>query len=218
MPTNHTNKKQTATAEVGQLSCMPRTQRSARRSGVTSRLKRIIRQLENIELGLGDLADELAELCRRHPELGELNGNSRRHSAVRRHSETMALALAERGALEVQLEWLNDGRARVWIDGHELELSRKLGLLLECLKRDDSDSDDFVAWKPRAEVLAWFQKAEPEGMEDHQLDNLVWRLREELRLQAGLHHEFVQVNRERGLRFALKRPGGKWLLNVGLAP
>lgn len=182
-----------------------------KRTGPAIRLKRLIRQLENVELALGNVADDLAELTRRHPELADVTGTPLRRTAQRRRSDALALALAQRGALEVHLEWMPDARARVWIDGHELELPQKLGLLLECLKRAEGQGEDgFIPWKPRADVLAWFQKHDGVALEDHQLDNLVWRLREELGTQAGLHPEFVQVNRERGLRFALRLSAPAW--------
>ncbi|HTZ19311.1 MAG TPA: hypothetical protein VMC06_00385 [Opitutaceae bacterium] len=116
---------------------------------------------------------------------------------------------AAAGAAELKVFELPNGDYEFRIDGHRLKLSPRLGALLKILARavspDGASPDALVPWKSRLQVRLALATKLGQPITNHALNGLVFRLREELRLQINLHRDIVRVHPVHGLRFAVQR-------------
>ena len=161
----------------------------------------LVEQIDTVGLVVDDIKQTLGDLAQTKPELNALlqpvKGKSWRKNG--------AAGLAEKYASSVELKWRPDS-AVVVIDGQSLILSPKPGILLEILLAEDSSpsANPRNGWRTRPELVRQLGKQTGSFVSKHALENLISRLKKELRLQARLGG-LVEKDRRLGVRIALKK-------------
>ncbi len=174
-------------------------------------LREITRGLDRTSEKIDQYEVALQEALKPYWEAGHQHGVSMpwpRAEMIAKFKEVLASAVkAAEGVFELKLDWRPPGWAVARIDGKEVRLAPSVASLLEVLAADNGRSIDALdGWKTREEVKQQLEKRTGRQTSDHALNTLVWRLRQALWQQAGLHKESVQINpRKHWLRFALKR-------------
>jgi hypothetical protein len=139
------------------------------------------------------------------------NGAGRSPKRGRRHADAIKLRTltAAAGAASLSAEALPSGKYSVRVNGGDaFELPPLLGDLLTILASDTGRSDDeFVPFKTRQSVIKKLAGLTGAPMEFRTLNQAVYRLRAELLERGKVNPDYVQVNRRRGMRFALRTGG-----------
>ena len=111
-------------------------------------------------------------------------------------------------AYNLEIQSRPDGSAVFSIDGgRKFVLAQQLAEVLRFIasgEKDRSGSDLLVGWRSRTEVLSFLADSAGRSYEPRYLNNLVHRLRMALK-KADYHCDLIQTNRQKGVRFALKR-------------
>ena len=183
-------------------------------------IRRVTRDLATIARKLEDLIGEVDRLGRRVERLGDAartqGGSPGRTPAGHppyatrgtRDPRTRALlAEAKCGAHAFSLDWCSDGSAMVSVNhGEAFHLAPLLAALLAILaSKTGDDGGPLVGWKTRKEVLVRLAKKFGRKRQARALNQLVYRLRNELEAQ-GVNRYLLQTKSRAGLRFALQLP------------
>jgi len=161
----------------------------------------LVEQIDTLSLAVDDIKQRLSDLAEEKPDLNAILQPVKRPPKRRPDPPVPSVAYP----LTVALKWgPNSVEAR--IDAQSVRLSPKLGLLLESLLADDmgGTSDARSGWKTRAELVVRLGKLTGKAVTKHALENLISRLKKELRNQARLDL-LVQSDQRLGVRFALRK-------------
>ncbi len=118
-----------------------------------------------------------------------------------------SVASAVPGITLLHFDWQPDGSAVAYLDGKPVRLSAAPASLLQVLEEDTGlVTDALVGWKSLAEVKERMAKKTGQVLSTGGLNNVVYRLRQALWTQAGLHNDYIQRKPRKGLiRFARRR-------------
>jgi hypothetical protein len=161
----------------------------------------LVEQIDTVGLAVDDIKQTLGDLAREKPDLNALLLPVK----GKRPRGTDATSQAPAYARSVHVKWgLNSAVAH--IDGQSIALTPRLGSLLGLLVAQDGDlpANAGHGWKTREELALRLGRHNGKPVTRHALENLISRLKKELRQQAGLE-AFVQCDRRLGVRFALQR-------------
>ena len=161
----------------------------------------LVEQIDTVGLVVDDIKQTLGDLVQQKPELNALLQPVK--GKGRRKKEDTSLPV--KYASSVEIKWGPDS-AVVTIDGQSLILSLKLGMLLEILLAEDNypSANPRDGWKAREELALRLGKQTGGLATKHSLENLLYRLKKEFRLQAGLEG-LVQCDPRLGIRIALQK-------------
>lgn len=97
--------------------------------------------------------------------------------------ETAPITEARRKALTGSTAWLkiDEGKKQVWVDGKEIQLSRKEYLLLELLHRNAGK----ICSRDEIIPAVWPEVQDPGSISDASIDQLIHRLREKIEPDPG---------------------------------
>jgi hypothetical protein len=181
-------------------------------------IRRVTRDLATIARKLEDLIAEVDRLGRRVERLGDTprtwtgpaggapSGHPPYATRGARDPRTRALlAEAKGGAHAFSMDWCPDGSAMVSVNnGEAFHLAPLLAALLAILaSKTGDDGGPLVGWKTRKEVLIRLAKEFGRKRQPRALNQLVYRLRNELEAR-GVNRYLLQTKARAGLRFALQ--------------
>ena len=114
---------------------------------------------------------------------------------------------AAQGVNVVQFTVGPRGAADVRVDGGRLfRLSRTLTFLLQGLLQQGGAHDgNLIGWKSRSEIQLFLEECLHKSLSRRSIEQLIYRLRKELKSQAGLNPRLVMTHPRLGWRFALRR-------------
>jgi hypothetical protein len=164
--------------------------------------------LDTMGVALDDVLRTLAELVKERPALNAslppVAGRARR-----RHPPAPADGQA---ASSVNLKWGPDS-AEVIIDGRRLQLPPRLGLLLETLLAGSNGAPGHPrnGWLTREEIGRRLSQQTGCPVTRHALENLLSRLKKELREQAQLE-ALLRYDPRLGIRFAVQEQPAEGVL------
>ena len=175
---------------------------------IIRRLRQIARRAEGIEEGATKAADDLEILG--ETTAGRLVGSFPKRGGRRdgrgAKEEEVAKRLADRGVSEVVIAPHTDGSSCAEIEGITLPLPEKLARFLTVIcMRPGEEEGHLIEWKSWDDVAVLMGK-KPGKAGRHAVSQLVYRLRDLLR-ECGGNPYWVQTNRTRGVRFALRSKG-----------
>jgi len=176
------------------------------------RLARAIRKWETAEEEIDTIRFDLEALLR---AFDQASSGERRPAgpdvitAIHQHGqqEEARKRYAATGARELKVISMPGGAYEFIIDGqHRLKLPPRLAALLQVLIQPEGPSTDaLVPWKTRWQLRQALATEPGRPITAHALNNLVSRLRMEIRQQSDLHQDFLVVNPAHGLRFAVQK-------------
>ena len=183
---------------------------------LNKKLRKISKKLHRIEMALAGAADDLAYLTEARTGLAEpglyvpVPPPAGPGGDPSDEADKALRAQAQRGVQAVKVK-RDDTGATLRIPGHpSVHVPQALADVLEILIEDDGiGSNGKVAWKT-GEDLAWRLTKRGKGAVSRRaITERIFRLRRVMRA-GGLNSYFVQSDRKRGYRFALRRkgPGG----------
>jgi hypothetical protein len=101
-----------------------------------------------------------------------------------------------------------DGSAEMMIDGgRKFFLGPRLAEVFKFIAsagKDGAGEDPLVGWRSRQEILKFLSDSTGEEFRKQYVNNMVHLLKKALR-KAGYDRGLIQTNRQKGIRFALKR-------------
>ena len=168
-------------------------------------------QLDNLSVAVDDIKQTLGDLAQTKPDLNALLPRLR----PKGRNAAAPPAGPPRHPSAVTLAW-KAATAAVLIDGKAVYLPPSLGLLMEALLAEEpgpSGAPIREGWHARHDLRLRLSDRTGNTVSRHALDNLIFRLRKELQLQARLG-DILQTDRHRGVRIALE----KYSLPAGADP
>jgi hypothetical protein len=161
-----------------------------------------------------DTMDEMAymiEQLERNPEavlraMEQRNGVGT--SLLGAKVERVLAAEAVRGARTLKIFPQGGGPSLIHIDDRPaFYLAPRLAKLLEFLAlKTPYSQDGMVGWKTKEAAAEYLNQFEDHQTKATSLDTLIWRLRQELRVRAHLHRNFIESKSGLGIRFRLQQP------------
>ena len=159
-------------------------------------------QLDTLGVAVDDIKQTLGELVQAKPDLNALLPAV----GIKTRKSPLTTAAEPRHATTVTLAWEGQ-RARVTIDGNSVILPRMPGLLMEILLSDEAGAYGTPTrdgWHSRADLELRLSSRVGRLVSRHALENLISRLKGELRRQGKLA-EIVQTNNYREVRIARQK-------------
>jgi hypothetical protein len=151
--------------------------------------------VDDIKQTLGDLAQIKPDLNALLPPIG-----------TKKRGKSPPPAVTARYATAVTLTW-EGNRSRAVIDGHSIELPAMLGMLLELLLSEEPDPCGVPVrdgWHSRSSLEVLLSNRVGRAVSRHALENLISRLKGELRKQANLA-ELIQTDDRGEVRIAQRK-------------
>lgn len=173
---------------------------------LVSRISKVEEVAGIIELELLATISRLEKLASEGPQR-EASAWKGSELALERTDINPLRRLAQYGVGSIDIKCLIDGSFEVSIDGGKsFRLSTALGELLSVLVLDTGRSeDDKVGWKSLDEAAILVSKRLGRRVTRHALTQNLYRLRKEMFRRGGINPFLVQVNRNRGVRFGVRR-------------
>jgi hypothetical protein len=172
-----------------------RTQKMLER--LANRLDEVSKEVDAVAAGLEDVDRRLSGIAAITPRRG-----------ARRSADAllMADAEAEAGASSLQIVRDASGRASVSVSGRRpLTLPPKLATLLAILATAGEEAETGLpGWQTSAQVAAALNEKTGGALSPAAVPRLVYKLREAFR-DAGENSRLIQVDRDLGIRFAVRR-------------
>jgi hypothetical protein len=159
----------------------------------------LVAQIDILGEAVDDIKQTLGDLIHAKPDLNALLPPV----DVKARKRPMGTDSEAKHISSVALAW-EGGRARVMIDGKTVVLPRMPGLLLEILLSDETVVDGSpprAGWHSRTDLELRLSSRAGRLVSRHALENLIHRLKGELRGQANLA-EIVQTNNYGEVRVA----------------
>jgi hypothetical protein len=173
--------------------------------GLAARLVRLQAEASNLEERSDGILGDLQLLLEQLVEGALPPVVWRRRRGRRSREEEVLQLMAENGvgSLVIRRRW--DSAELQIDDGQPVRLTPALADLMDVLVEDRGGSGLLIDWKPLDEIAAALEKRTGRAVTRRTLRQLFWSLRKRLR-ESGENPFLVQVWRNKGARFALRRP------------